>query len=62
MTHMKNKIPSLDDPLPSLCDVLEKWFGSESSWPKSLFVILITILAVLLVICLFDKIVVFCIT
>ena len=60
MTHMKNQIPSLDNPLPSLCEVLERWFGSESSWPKSLFVILIRILAVLLVICLFYKIVVFC--
>ena len=54
MTHMKNQISSLDDPLPSLCDTLQRWFGSESSWLKSLFVILIMLLAVLLVICLQD--------
>ena len=38
-------------------DVLGRWFGSETSWLKSLFVTLITLLAVLLVICLFYKVV-----
>ena len=42
--------------------VLGRWFGSETSWLKSLFVTLITLLAVLLVICLFYRIFVFCIT
>ena len=38
-------------------DVLGRWFASETSWLKSLFVTLITLLAVLLVICLFYKVV-----
>ena len=36
---------------PLMGDVLGRWFGSESPWLKSLFVTLITLLAVLLVIC-----------
>ena len=35
---------------PLMGDVLGRWFGSENSWLKSLFVTLITLLAVLLLI------------
>ena len=63
MIHMKNQISTFNDPLPSLGDLLERWFGSESSWLKSLFVTLIMLLlAVLFVIFLFYEIVAFCIT
>ena len=36
MTHMKNQISSLSDPLPSLHDPLKHWFGARSSWLKYL--------------------------
>ena len=47
---------------PLMGNVLGTWFGSESSWLKSLFVTLIMLLAVLFTICLFYNNVVFCIT
>ena len=62
MTHMKNQTVALDEPLPSLGDLLGSWFGSGSSWLKYLLVTLTALLAVLFVICLFYKIVVLCIT
>ena len=63
MSHMKNQIAAFDDPFPSLGNLLERWFGPESSWLKSLFVtLIILLLAVLFVIFLFYKIVAFCIT
>ena len=52
VTHMKNQIAAdfwgaqLDDPLCSLGELLGRWFGSESSWLKSLLVTLTTLLAV----------------
>ena len=62
MTHMKNQTIALDEPLPSLGDLLQIWFGSGSSSLKYLLVTLTTLLAVLFVISLFYKIVVFCTT
>ena len=53
MTHRKNYIAALDDPLPSLGDLLGRWFGHGRAWLKILLVILTTLLAV--VICLFYK-------
>ena len=56
---MKIKIAALDDPLPSLGDLLGRWFGFGISRFKSLFIILTTLLAVFfLVICLFYSIVI----
>ena len=62
ITHMKNQTVALDEPLPSFGDLSGSWFGSGSSWLKSLLVTLTTLLAVLFIICLFYKIVFFCIT
>ena len=62
MTHMKNQTVALDEPLPSLGDLLRSWFGSGSSSLNYLLVTLTTLLAVLFVISLSYKIVVFCIT
>ena len=36
MTSMKNQIPALRDPLPSLGDLLGSRFDSGGSWLKSL--------------------------
>ena len=44
-----------------MCDVLGRWCSSENSWIISLFVTLTTLLAVLLIY-LFYKTLVFCIT
>ena len=62
VTHMKNQIAALNDPLPSCGDLLGRGFGARSSWLKSLLVTLVMLLAVLFVICLFYKIDDFCIT
>ena len=62
MTHMKNQISALDDPLPSCGELLGRGFGSGSSWLKFLLVALVILLAVLLVVYLFYKIDDFCIT
>ena len=62
MTHVKNQISALNDPLPSCGDLLGRGFGLGSSWLKSLLVTLVMLLAVLFVICLFYKIDDFCIT
>ena len=43
-------------------DVLGRWFGFKNSWLKSLFVTLIMLLAILLIIYLFYKIDIFCVT
>ena len=59
---MKNQTIALDEPLPSLGDLLQIWFGSGSSSLKYLLVTLTTLLAVLFVISLFYKSVVFCTT
>ena len=40
MTHRKNYIAALDDPLPSLGDLLGRQFGVGSSWFESLLVTL----------------------
>ena len=32
ITHMKNQISALLDPLPTRGDLLGSWFGSRSSW------------------------------
>ena len=39
MTHMKNQISTLNDPLPSLREMLGRWFDSGGCWLKSLLVI-----------------------
>ena len=38
MSNMENQITALDDPLPNLDNLLGRWFGSGSSWFKSLLV------------------------
>ena len=40
MTHRKNYIAALDDPLPSLGDLLGRQFGVGSSWFEPLLVTL----------------------
>ena len=62
INHMKNQIFALSDPLPSLDDLLEKWFGVGSSWLKHLLITLLMLLAILFVFCLFYKIIVSYIT
>lgn len=37
MMYMKSQISTLNDPLPSLREMLEKWFGSRGYWFKSLY-------------------------
>ena len=39
MIHMKNQITILNDPLPSLREILGRWFGSGGCWVKSLLMI-----------------------
>ena len=39
MTHMKNQISTLNDPLPSLSEMLGRWFDSGGCWLKSLLMI-----------------------
>ena len=39
MTHMKNQISTLNDPLPSLSETLGRWFDSGGCWLKSLLMI-----------------------
>ena len=62
INHTKNQIFALSDSLPSLDDLLEKWFGMGSSWLKYLLITLLMLLAILFVFCLFYKIIVSCIT
>lgn len=37
MMYMKSQISTLNDPLPSLREMLEKRFGSRGYWFKSLY-------------------------
>lgn len=39
MTHVKNQISTLNDPLPSLSEMLGRWFDSGGCWLKSLLMI-----------------------
>ena len=39
MTHMKNQISTLNDPLPNLSEMLGRWFDSGGCWLKSLLMI-----------------------
>ena len=58
---MKNQISALNDPFPSLDDLLGNWFGVGGSWLKYLLLIPLMLLTILFVFCLFHKIIVSCI-
>ena len=62
MNHMKNQIAALNDPFPSLDNLLGNWFGVGGSWLKYLLLITLMLLTILFVFCLFHKIIVSCIT
>ena len=62
MNHMKNQISALNDPFPSLDNLLGNWFGVGGSWLKYLLLITLMLLTILFVFCLFHKIIVSCIT
>ena len=58
LSYLKSQIAALDDLLPSLGDLSGSWFCSGSSWLKSLLVTSLMLLGILLISCLFYKIVV----
>ena len=62
LNRMKNQISALNDPFPSLDDLLGNWFGVGGSWLKYLLLIPLMLLTILFVFCLFHKIIVSCVT
>lgn len=48
MTNVKSQIIALNNPLPSLGEILGKLFGSVGSWLKSLLMTLLVLLAILI--------------
>ena len=60
MVHLKNQISTLNDPLPSLREMLGKWFGSRGYWLKSLLMILFLLLPTLITVCVTYKVLVSC--
>ena len=62
MNHMKNQISALNDPFPSLDDLLKSCFGVGGSWLKYLLLISLMLLTILFIFCLFHKIIISCIT
>ena len=56
MNHMKNQISALNDPFPSLDDLLKSCFGVGGSWLKYLLLIPLMLLTIVFVFYLFIKI------
>ena len=62
MTHMKNHIATLNDPFPSLGEILRKWFGLRGSWLKPLLNDIVTYTVNLITVCVTHKAIIFCLS
>lgn len=60
MMRMKNWISTLNDHLPSLREMLGKWYGSRGYWLKSLLMILLLLFPTLITVCVTYKVLVSC--
>lgn len=51
LNHMRTQVNALNEPISSLCDLVNQWFGSWGSWWKKLLLILRIIVCICVLSC-----------